>query len=63
MKEIIVNNSVINIDDIKFMEVTPKTNTLLFDGVRIWFKLGGFVDIVHTDPEKYIEEYFTSYME
>lgn len=63
MKEIIVNNSVINIDDIKFMEVTPKTNTLLFDGVRIWFKLGGFVDIVHTDPEKYIEEYFTSYKE
>jgi len=58
MKEVIVNNNVINFDDIKSMEVTPKTKTLRFDGVRIWFKIGGFVDVIQNDPEKYIEEYF-----
>lgn len=57
MKEIIVNNSVINIDDIKSMEVTPR---LQFKGVRIWFKIGSFVDIIQSDPKQYIKEYFTS---
>lgn len=57
MKEIIVNNSVINIDDIEKMEISPR---LQFEGVRIWFKIGSFVDVMHNDPEKYIEEYFTS---
>lgn len=57
MKEIIVNNNVINIEDIKKMEITPRLN---FVGVRIWFKIGSFVDVKQSEPEQYIKEYFTN---
>lgn len=60
MKEIIVDNNVIDIEDIGSMEVAPRDNPIQLDRVRIHFKKGGYVDVVQNHPEEYIEEYFTS---
>lgn len=60
MKKIKIGITEINIDDIESMEIAPNNNPVSFEGVRINFKMGGRVDFSQKDPEKYIEEYFTS---
>lgn len=60
MKGIIVDGEVIDINDIESMEVTPKKSLMQGNLVRITFTAGGFVDVIHDNPEQFIEEHFTS---
>lgn len=58
MKELIINDKVIDINDIESMCVSVNKNSNHYDCVQINFKNGGTTNVFPTDPEKYIEDYF-----
>lgn len=59
MKELIINDEVIDIDDIESMRISVNKNSNHFGCVQINFKNGGTTNVFPTDPEKYIEDYST----
>jgi hypothetical protein len=59
MKELIINDEVIDINDIESMRVSVNKNPNHFDCVQINFKNGDTTNVFPIDPEKYIEDYFT----